>query len=225
MQFNGEFPCQVMNFPIGYFDAVKFTAIDPMHVFKLWTKNNFLTKKDLKVIESRIQSFDVGTGIGRLPHRISSNFGGYTASQWKNWTLIYSMFCLKGLLAEDHMRWWQIFVLACQYLTSPILSKTNILKADLLFVKFGERFEQLYGRKSVTPNMHVHCHLKDCVIDCGAVHAFWCCSFERFNGILGSMQVNGRSFEVQLMRKLLAGWFVWEMKFPSDFQDNFMPFF
>ena len=50
--------------------------------------------------------------------------------------------------------------------------------------------------------MHLHCHLKDCVIDCGPAHAIWC-----FNGILGSMQNNGRSVEVQLIRKLLVGLF------------------
>ena len=219
---------------LEYFDAVKCTAIDPMHnlflgtakhVFKLWTKKNFLTKKDLKVLEERIHSFDVGTGIGRLPHRIASNYGSYTASQWKNWTLIYSMFCLEGLLPVSHLRCWQTFVLACQYLTSPVISKIDILKADMLFVKFGERFECLYGKNAVTPNMHLHCHLKECIMDCGPVHAFWCFSFERFNGILGSMQVNGRSVEVQMMRKLLAGRFVWDVKFPSEFQENFMPFF
>ena len=219
---------------LEYFDAVRFTAIDPMHnlflgtaknVFKLWVKKNLLSKKDLKVLEERINSFDVGTGIGRLPQRIASNYGGYTASQWKNWTLIYSMFCLKGLLPESHLRCWQTFVLACQYLCTPVLSKTDILKADLLFVKFGERFECLYGKQAVTPNMHLHCHLKECVIDCGPVHSFWCFSFERFNGILGSMQVNGRSVEVQLMRKLLAGRFVWDVQFPCDFQENFLPFF
>jgi len=127
----------------------------------------------------------------RLPHRIASNYGGYMASQWKNWTLIYSMFCLKGLLSESHLRCWQTFVLACQYLCSPVLSKVDILKADLLFVKFGERFQHLYGKKAVTPNMHLHCHLKECVTDCGPVHAFWCFSFEHFNGILGTIQVNG----------------------------------
>ena len=67
--------------------------------------------------------------------------------------------------------------------------------------------------------MHLHCHLKDCVIDCGPAHAIWC-----FNGTLGSMQNNGRSVEVQLIRKLLAGRFVWEVKFPTDFQNNFTPF-
>ena len=114
------------------------------HVFKLWVKNNLLTKKDLKTLEEHIHLFDVGTGVGRLPHKIAFNYDGYTASQWKNWTLIYSMFCLKDLLPESHLRCWQTFVFACQYLCMPILSKTDILKADLLFVKFGERFERLH---------------------------------------------------------------------------------
>ena len=156
---------------------------------------------------------------GRLPHRIASNYGGYTALQWKNWTLIYSLFSLKKLLSEGHLRCWQTFVVAYQYMCSPIMSKTDIVKADLLFVKFGQTFEHLYGKKFVTPNMHLHCHLKECVIDCGPVHTFCCFSFERFNG------VNGRSVEVQLMRKLLAGRFVWDVTFPTEFQENFMPLF
>ena len=108
---------------LEYFDAIRFTAIDSMHnlflgtakhVFKLWVKRNLLTKKDLKMLEDKINSLDVGTGIGRLPHRIASNYGGYTASQWKNCTLIYSMFCLKSFLPDSHVRCWQTFVLACQ---------------------------------------------------------------------------------------------------------------
>ena len=219
---------------LEYFDAVRFTAIDPMHnlflgtaknVFKLWVKTNLLSKKDLKVLEERINSFDVGTGIGRLPHRIASNYDGYTASQWKNWTLIYSLFSLKGLLSESHLRCWQTFDLACQYLCTPVLSTIDILKADLLFVKFGERLEQLYGKKAAIPNMHLHCRLKECVIDYGPVYAFWCFSFGRFNGTLGAMEVNGRSVEVQLMDKLLAGRFVWDVKFLREFQENFLLFF
>ena len=66
---------------LEYFDAVRFTVIDPMHnlflstakhVFKLWVKNKLLTKKDLKALEEHIHLFDVGTGAERLPHRIAS---------------------------------------------------------------------------------------------------------------------------------------------------------
>ena len=39
------------------------------------------------------------------------------------------------------------------------------------------------------------------------------------------MQVNGRSVELQLMRKLLAGRFIWDVEFPNEFHDSFIPFF
>ena len=89
-----------------------FTVIDPMHnlflgtaksMFKLWIEQNLLSKQDIQTMESRIKEFDVGTGLGRLPHKMSANYGCYTASQWKNWTLVYSLFVLNGLLPEEHM--------------------------------------------------------------------------------------------------------------------------
>ena len=127
-----------------------------------------------------------------LLHRIASNYGGNTASQWKNWTLIYSLFCLKSLLPE--IKLFKMIADICSGLPIPVcISKTDIIIADLLFVKFGESFELLYGKKYVTPNMRLHCNLKECVIDCGPVHAFLCFSFEHFNGILRATQVNKRS--------------------------------
>ncbi|XP_031557633.1 uncharacterized protein LOC116294219 [Actinia tenebrosa] len=50
-------------------------------------------------------------------------------------------------------------------------------------------------------------------------------SFERFNGILGATPMNGRSIEVQLMRKLIVGRFVWNTTMPCEFQETFLPFF
>ena len=75
---------------LEYFDAVRFTVIDPMHnlflgtakrMFELWIEKDLLTKDKFKVIEERINKLDEGTGVGRLPHKISSNHGRYKASQ------------------------------------------------------------------------------------------------------------------------------------------------
>ena len=41
-------------------------------------------------------------------------------------------------------------------------------------------------------------------MDYGPAHAFWCLSFERYNGILGSYHTNKRDIENQFMRKLLT---------------------
>lgn len=219
---------------LDYFDVIRFSAIDPMHnlflgtakhMFKIWMAKGLLTQQNLKVLEEKIKLLDVATGYGRLPHKISSNYGSYTASQWKNWTLVYSMYALNGIIPDDHLRCWQTFVLACKYVVNPIISTVDIVKADLLFLKFGKDVQRLYGNDVITPNMHLHCHLKECVMDLGPAHVFWCFSFERFNGILGATQLNGISIEVQLMRKLLVGRFICNVEFPKEFPGNFMQFF
>ena len=54
-----------------------------------------------------------------------------------------------------------------------------------------------------TPNLHLHLHVKQCLMDYGPPHAFLCFSFERYNGILGSYHTNKKSIECQFMRKFL----------------------
>ena len=75
----------------------------------------------------------------------------------------------------------------------------------------------------MTPNMHKHIHLCDCLMDFGPVYAFWLFSFERYNGIMGSFQTNNRSIEIQLMRKFLRDQTVQDIAFPDSFQSDFEP--
>ena len=61
---------------LEYFNPVRFTAIDQLIpciiCFSICgLRKNLLSKKDLKVLEDRINYFDVGTGIGRLMHKNS----------------------------------------------------------------------------------------------------------------------------------------------------------
>ena len=46
-------------------------------MFKLWMEQGLLNKKDIQTTEKRIKEFEVGTGLGRLPHKISANYGCY----------------------------------------------------------------------------------------------------------------------------------------------------
>ena len=215
---------------LEYFDVVRFCTVDPMHnlflgtakyMFKLWEKEEIIGKKGMKLLEQRIQEMDVPTDIGRLPKKIASNYGSYTAEQWKNWTLIYSMYALKGVIGETHLQCWQTFVLACKYLCRKTISHIDLQRADLLLLKFCKEVEKLYGKKAVTPNMHLHCHLKEIITDHGPIHSFWCFSFERYNGIMGSVFTNKRSLELQLMRKLTLSRFLDSIQLPLEFRDDF----
>ena len=220
---------------LEYFDCVRFHIIDPMHnlflgtakyVFKLWTEN-VLSKEQLREIGRKIEELNTATSIGRIPKKIASNHGNFTAEEWKNWTLTFSMYSLYGILPDRHLRVWERFVLACKILCQPVLSKQEILKGDALLVNFCTGMEQLYGKKFLTCNMHLHCHLRKVLMDYGPVFGFWLSSFERYNGHLGSTYTNNRSVEIKFMRDFLKERFLLpsSRNLPTPQQDTFLPIF
>ena len=64
------------------------------------------------------------------------------------------------------------FLCACSYLCKSYISRREVDRADELLVKFCAEFEQLYGKEAVTPNLHMHMHLKDCIQDKEPVYTF-----------------------------------------------------
>lgn len=46
--------------------------------------------------------------------------------------------------------------------------------------------EQKYGQEKISPNLHLCLHICECALDYGPLSSFWCYSFERMNGILGT---------------------------------------
>ena len=70
-------------------------------------------------------------------------------------------------------------------------------------LRFCQRFQALYGPEAVTPNIHLHAHLIECVRDYGPMSNFWLFSFECFNGILGDEPTNNRSIELQLISRFI----------------------
>jgi len=195
---------------LSYFNPVHFTIIDVMHnlflgtakhMFKVWLQLDLLTQKNLEQIEKKVGLFHIPNSIGRLPINIASNYGGFKAIQLQTWINVYSPIVLKGILPNPHLQCWLLFVHACRILSKHTLKINDVNCADVYLLQFCKAFEQLYGGQLCTPNMHLHLHIKDCLLDYGPSHAFWTFSFERFNGLLGSFHTNKRAIEKQIMRK------------------------
>ena len=219
---------------LPYFDPVAYTVIDPMHnqflgtgkhVFKVWIEKELLTKQNLSTIESLLYKFCTPINVGRLPSNISSMYKGYTANQWSNWITIYSLVVLKGILPSEHLRCWLLFVRACCILKSHTLRKQDVITADTYLVQFCRTFQQLYGSEHCTPNMHLHLHLMQCLLDYGPSHAFWCYAFERYNGILGSVHTNRKAVESQLMRSFCLEQDIQCIDSPHVFPEELHQFF
>ena len=141
------------------------------------------------------------TGVGRIPGKIETGFSGFTADQFKNWVrLFYSMF-----KTNPSSRWlWVLATLARRILCQHALTTHDIVLADALLLHFSKKVQRMYGSNTITPNMHLHCHFKDVLLDYGTVYSFWCFSYERYNGILETQPTNNKEVEVQLMQRFIS---------------------
>ena len=161
----------------------------------------------------------VDTLIVRIPHKILSGLSSFTADQWKNWVMYYPLIALRHILSNDMFECWHHFVLACRILCSKQLNMDQIMLGDALLRSF-RRTERLFGWQCVTPNMHLHCHLRSCIVDYGPLHSFWCYAFERYNGILGSMP---KTIEIQLATRFLQESQYISAPYPIEFSEHFKP--
>ena len=182
---------------LPYFNPIRMLAIDPMQTLFLYVAKHFLSNvlisKNLllashfNLIQNRVDRIRVPAGLGRIPTKIESGFSAFTADQFKNWVLYYSVLALRGILINADMECWKHFVLACRFLCSKEITKESLQLASVLLVKFSQRCEKQYGEDIITPSMHMMCHLHECVLDFGPLHEFWLFPFERFNGVLGKI--------------------------------------
>lgn len=213
---------------LPYFDCVRFHVVDPMHNLFLGTSkfmmkniwiggvSPYIDKKHFSIIQEKVDSCIIPTSMGRIPYKIASSFSSFTADQWKNWTIVFSLFALHGIIRDEHLECWRTFVQACHLLTTPAISKEAVEESHKLLLDFCIQFETLYGSHAVTPNMHLHTHLVDCIKDYGPIYSFWLFSFERYNGLLGSFRTNQRSIEVQIMRRFLTDLQVHDLQLPDN---------
>ncbi len=98
--------CYSILHDLPYYDAIA-SIIDPMHClflgiakkfFKVWMANDYLSSEKLQNIQDKVNSFKCPPDVGRIPHKIASKFSGLKADQWKNWTLHFSLFTMKGMI-------------------------------------------------------------------------------------------------------------------------------
>lgn len=217
---------------LPYFDAARMCIIDPMHnlllgtakrAVELWKDSGILQSKNLEEIQAKVDGFICPNDMGRMPTKIASSFSGFTADQWRNWTVFFSLFSLKGILPPQHYHCWHFFVKACFLLCRRSIDADQLSDADQFLNTFCLKFAGIYGKDNCTINMHLHGHLHECVKDYGPVYSFWCFAFERMNGILGSYHTNNHNISIQLARRFLDNKIYASYNWPQEFVCEYLP--
>ena len=145
-----------------YYDVIRMSIIDPthnlllgttQHVVSVWKQKDIL---DLQKIQSIVDSFVTPSDVGRIPMKIVSGFSQFTADQWRNWTLLYSLASLKGTIPLEHYDCWLLFVQASHLLCQRSITKQQVNQADMLLLEFCNTFERLYCTENLNMNLHLH---------------------------------------------------------------------
>lgn len=220
---------------LPYYDFILMTIIDPMHnlflgtakrMIHVWKDAGFITKRNVHLIQQRINDIECSNDVGKIPGKFDDfSFASFTADELKNWTLLFSLYALKDIVPDEHLKCWKNFVIACLYICNQAITVADLTVIDKYLLKFCKSFEKLYGSDAVTPNMHLHCHLVDCIKAYGPVYGFWLFSFERFNGLLERMPRNNKTIEMQLMRRFDRDLQAQNIPFPEALHDDFLPLF
>ena len=133
---------------------------------------------------------------------------------------------LHDILDTQQLECWRHFVLACRLLCHKILNARDVQLADALIMQFCRKTEQIYGKETITPNMHIHAHLRSCIEDYGPLHSFWLYAFERYNGLFEKIPNNNRCIEPQLVQHFIQDNITLLSEFPKEFSEfeAFLPY-
>jgi hypothetical protein len=184
---------------LHYFNPVRHCVVDPMHclflgiakwiVTKLWIGEGILDNAKLKIMQKRADAIKITSDLGRRPARIATGdgFSNFTADMWKTFIMIFAIPITWDFLDEDDKKILAYFVRACKILTSRELQKSELSEAFTKLVNMNKLIEQKYGQEKISPNLHLCLHICECALDYGPLSSFWCFSFERMNGILGTL--------------------------------------
>ena len=108
---------------LPYYHDISLCIVDPMHClflgkakrfFKvMWLSKDIVSEAQLAGIQQKVDSFHCPPDIGCIPYKIASKISGLKADQWKNWTLYFSLFALKGVLPHQDYDCSLMFVKVC----------------------------------------------------------------------------------------------------------------
>lgn len=98
---------------LPYFIPWRMLVIDPMHnlfngtakhiLSKIWPEYGVVSESKFSIIQKRVDRFQVPSDIGRIPYKISSGFSSFTADQFKNWIVYFSLISMRGILTGPHL--------------------------------------------------------------------------------------------------------------------------
>ena len=149
-------------------------------IWELWTKPGtpyYLRANAQAEINRRLLNIQPPQEIHRLP-RSSKSRSKWKASEWYSWLLFYSIPCLTGILQQDALKSWSLFVRCIHKLLSVNITETHLIQCDIDSITFVGDCQIMYGKGAMTFNLHSVLHIVQSVRASGPLWATSAFPFE-----------------------------------------------
>ncbi|XP_060573192.1 uncharacterized protein LOC132731094, partial [Ruditapes philippinarum] len=207
---------------LKHFDAINSCVIDYMHgvclgvmktMLTLWfDKSNkdeyFSVFKSKNTVNNILQNIKPTIYVTRVPRSLD-NLCHWKSSEFRNFLLYWGVPVLRHILNSDYFVHFCLLVRAIYLLSKENISDNDLKHAEGALLLFVECFQNLYGLRYYTLNLHQLVHLADCVTQTGPLFVNNCFIFEDLNGyivkhIYGTQGIDNQLINISVMLKLYA---------------------
>lgn len=197
------------------FDLVNSFSIDYMHGVGLGVLKNLLhfwidsTHKDEPYYIKPKQKLKLNLRLcGIKPCRFVNRritciekYNTFKASQCRNF-ILYFYPVLNGILDQKYFKHFKLLCSSIYTLLKESISLEELQIAKQNLNSFVSQYELLYGKCSMTMNVHCLLHLVDCVKNLGPLWAYSMFTFESFNGTLRKYGENSNNVINQVIENI-----------------------
>lgn len=175
---------------------IRTTALDAMdYIFvglikallKLWfdvlyANERFSVFHLIDVVDKRLIELLPPEFFQRRPRSIKEHLKSWKASELKNFCFYFSLPILEDILHRDYSEHYKLLVLGVFLLCRPSTSGEMINNASRALNEYVSRFENLYGLRHMSSNLHSVLHFPQTVRDLGPLWVYSCFPLKDPNG-------------------------------------------
>ncbi|XP_034944122.1 uncharacterized protein [Chelonus insularis] len=205
-------PSILMN--LEYFDLVDGMVPDYMHsillgVVKQYTEIILTTVNaefyvgsptNLLRINQRLLSIKHPSCITRAPRSLQER-NIWKASEWRSWLIFYSLICLDGILPAQYLKHLALLVSSVNIFLSKSITNEMIITADGQLIRFVTLFQEYFGERAMTYNIHLLLHMRTSVFNWGPLWTHNAFCFENENHFILQLRKSPTYVALQIARK------------------------
>ncbi|KAK3925230.1 Hemagglutinin, partial [Frankliniella fusca] len=209
-EFRGVFGPSLLSFMV-YSPFIRSVSIDGMHCLYLgltkqllnlsfntkYSSSPFSLSSKTAEVNARLKQLQLPHFVQRSPEDVTK-LAFWKASLCRNFLLYLVLIILKGLMRQDYYDNLVLLVNALSTLNSSSISVSDLEKADRDLINFCAGFENLYGLRHMSSNVHLLRHLSASVADTGNLFISSCFRFEDLNGKLSDLAHGTRHAVMQI---------------------------